>query len=676
MTTFISRDYNPTTTGYTITYATFAYETSLFLYRVLGYSIVGKMGWEIDKVVSSVNITAISDTSPREVTTASPHGLVTGQGVVIAGATPAIAAGGAWTVTVTGPQTFTIDTLNYNGNSYLSGGTVTTGLMISSGLISGSNGAGINFGVGVEKEVSIPSSVRVVSVADVGRILVLKSSAFPTKNSGCFKITGINVGSNRYIIDYRSTENPPVELANSMDWWLYEIENVASGAFVTNTYGSYTIQNATNTSPIVCTTNSHGFMQGQIISITGATGNTAVNGTWTITVLSNTTFSLNGSTGNGTYSLSSGTARPQGYQAGENSSSSRIILQSPHATGWQVRMALEYANTNLSRVSFAVGLGGNSLGNFAIGGQHTHVAQYFNVNPVISTDYTGLSVGGGTTNNAGRCTIMGDDGGQSVFLYVRTLASTNNGFIAFGVPDNEQSPSSVAAERIYCYGSNGYSTSSQDFRGIQLRMGTNSNVGLAFKNGKPDICSLSGWANLEGTPTITAPTFTSSAADSPFTSATELLPLEVWGGVLADIGQSSGTITTGAVPPFNFNQRYLGTPSYLRNGRTNFGDFTLSTDDVTSRNISAATNTSPIQITTTTHGLTTGQTVTVSGVGGNTAANGTFKITVVNNTTFTLDGTAGNGSYTSGGTVRGCPRWLHLQNGIYLQWNGPSGLNA
>lgn len=61
---------------------------------------------------------------------------------------------------------------------------------------------------------------------------------------------------------------------------------------------------------------------------------------------------------------------------------------------------------------------------------------------------------------------------------------------------------------------------------------------------------------------------------------------------------------------------------------------------------------SPIVITTTsTHSLASNQQVTISGVNGNTAANGTFQITVISSTTFSLNSTTGNGAYTGGGTV-------------------------
>lgn len=67
--------------------------------------------------------------------------------------------------------------------------------------------------------------------------------------------------------------------------------------------------------------------------------------------------------------------------------------------------------------------------------------------------------------------------------------------------------------------------------------------------------------------------------------------------------------------------------------------------------VTAASNTTPIVITTATHGLASGEIVTIASAGGNTAANGTWKITVLSTTTFSLDGSTGNGAWTSGGTV-------------------------
>lgn len=69
--------------------------------------------------------------------------------------------------------------------------------------------------------------------------------------------------------------------------------------------------------------------------------------------------------------------------------------------------------------------------------------------------------------------------------------------------------------------------------------------------------------------------------------------------------------------------------------------------------ITNATNATPIAITTSAaHLYASGDTVVITGVVGNTAANGTFVIVVTGSTSFTLTGSVGNGAYTSGGTAK------------------------
>ena len=72
--------------------------------------------------------------------------------------------------------------------------------------------------------------------------------------------------------------------------------------------------------------------------------------------------------------------------------------------------------------------------------------------------------------------------------------------------------------------------------------------------------------------------------------------------------------------------------------------------------VTLATDASPIVITTSAeHGLSTGDPCLITGVLGNTAANadynGSWSVTVLSSTTFSLNGSAGNGSYQSGGVV-------------------------
>ncbi len=69
------------------------------------------------------------------------------------------------------------------------------------------------------------------------------------------------------------------------------------------------------------------------------------------------------------------------------------------------------------------------------------------------------------------------------------------------------------------------------------------------------------------------------------------------------------------------------------------------------KTVTGATNATPISITCTAHGYSTGDTVVITGVGGNTNANGTWEITSTGANTFTLDGSVGNGT-GSDGTAR------------------------
>jgi hypothetical protein len=97
--------------------------------------------------------------------------------------------------------------------------------------------------------------------------------------------------------------------------------------------------------------------------------------------------------------------------------------------------------------------------------------------------------------------------------------------------------------------------------------------------------------------------------------------------------------------------------------------------------IIGATNATPIVITTqANHGLITGQLVTIAGVQGNTYANGTYAVTVLSPTTFSIP-IGGNNTYTSGGTwvLAGVPvvlgpvtlphwsMWTNLDSTNYIQ---------
>lgn len=682
----IARDYNPASTGYagipaghTRQFTSLWYNICLFLNKILGYSVVGSTSWNIDATNFATGITVSSFTSGPNVviTTNVAHNLVNGQVVYITGATGNGTLNGSWIVANVGTNTATL--LNNNGGNGGYNSNSATLYAAAPRLASGSGATAASINQHGTYVVDIPIAARTVlagtsPAGDVNRMLVMKSSLYPTKNSGIFKITAVDTVNNRYTIDYRSTDAPPPELS-TLTWWLYEGEVQVSN-YIYNFDASLpsTVNGATNTTPIVVSTSSaHPFVTGQRVLITNVGGNTGANGTWTITYVDATHFSLNNSIGNGAFS-SNGSASFVGYAGGLGGPNSRMILQSPHASGWQARVCNEPFNVGLPVITVASGNNGNAQGDFPINGTTSHIAQFLDSNP--TGGFVNTVPGGGcynNNNNASRITLVGDDGGQAVFMYSKILGGAgNNGIMVFGVPDNEPIPNYPNTDRSFTYGS--LNVPSGDYGTIQLRMGNQFNGGFGFRAVIPEFVALVGWANMDGT-SGTNPFYSANAGDSPFTSSTEVIPIEVWGGTTVDPQLAIPTPTAGVVP-YGYDQRFMGTAPFLRNGRTNFGAFTQSTDSTATVNVSAATQTSPIQITTSSiNAFATGQTVIISGVTGNTNANGTFVISVIDNTHFTLNNSSGNAAYTGGGTVTGTPHWLHLQNGIYLLWNGAGGLN-
>jgi len=82
--------------------------------------------------------------------------------------------------------------------------------------------------------------------------------------------------------------------------------------------------------------------------------------------------------------------------------------------------------------------------------------------------------------------------------------------------------------------------------------------------------------------------------------------------------------------------------------------------------ISSSTNATPIEVTTGTHGFVTGDKVTINGHATNTAANGTWTITRVSATKFTLDGSVGNGIGGATGVVASFIEPLHVKDYRHL----------
>jgi hypothetical protein len=108
--------------------------------------------------------------------------------------------------------------------------------------------------------------------------------------------------------------------------------------------------------------------------------------------------------------------------------------------------------------------------------------------------------------------------------------------------------------------------------------------------------------------------------------------------------------------------RIMGSPAPTSLGQN--GVWTSQALQATKITAAGSTNTTPITVTVNSHGYSTGDTVVMAGDTGNTAANGTWEITVTGTNTFTLDGSVGNG--TSAGT-----RTARLRNNTRVMLASP-----
>lgn len=181
------------------------------------------------------------------------------------------------------------------------------------------------------------------------------------------------------------------------------------------------------------------------------------------------------------------------------------------------------------------------------------------------------------------------------------------------------------------------STQAQKDAVLNVRRGTTFTSYTAFMGlltSKPDFAAstateiaYTGYARQSGT--FAAPTTPSLLTRRTATSA-----VITWGTMTAGVGGQCGYV--GEFSASSAGTLYHAEPL---------------PDTGSALTITGATNATPIVITTSAaHNLASNMFVRNASVGGNTAANAEFQITVISGTTYSLNGSVGNGAYTSGGT--------------------------
>jgi hypothetical protein len=585
-------------------------------------------------------ITAATNVNPIQITSTA-HGLVTGSHVVIAGVLGNTAANGTWTVTVIDADNFTIPVAG-NG-AYTTGGTWTLGdnltnasnsapIVITSvahGLVTGSrtNITGVlgntaangNFAV---TQVSVDQfslngtagngnfvtsswtvSGSITAATNAGPV-VISSSAHGLNTGDRVRISGVagNTAANGSFTITRIDANN-----FSLNGVVGNGNYLGGGTWVKGS----TILNATNTNPIRITSPAHGLVTGAKVNISGVLGNTAANGNFTITVIDADNYTLNSSVGNGQYqpgstwnAISFAPVTGSPYEVAGNPTA--LALADTNQDG-----ILDVVTINRTDNTFSV-LIGNSNGTLRVSSNTT-------LNRTVVSD-----VATGDVNGDGLADIIA----------INFNAQTNNTKIAvmMALGDGTYAPAVEFAPNAAGRNINEL---------VSLAVGDINGDGrldivYAERNDNGRVGSLLNTIKVSGA--ITGATAASpiqiTSAGHGLTAGTRVRIAGVGGNLAAN-----GTWTIGAVTANTFTLTgSVGNGAYTAGGTWEVGG-----------DITGATNTSPITITAPLHGLTTGAMVKITGVGGNTAANGTFTITVVNTNTFTLNGTVGNGAYTSGG---------------------------
>jgi hypothetical protein len=404
------------------------------------------------------------------------------------------------------------------------------------------NLAGINYGAtggsgGISAffEVGVPSGVYVVSLADVQRVLVLKSVANPTFNSGCFLVQGVDIANNRFIVDYRTADPgspvfPPPELGVStgMQWFLYSNDSTTPATRGSNGGAGY-----------------HGNLTSTNSRIVFQSPGTWFGGfVWQVRLCSENSTDYGG-TGSGP------------------------------------------CNPNTA----APGFGGTGAGDFptgANGGKHLHHPMFWDtLNNNQGADNTrafapgyngGITGGAGVSNALHRITIIGDDGGQACAIFMRHLnsgASPQPSQCMFGVPNNESLPLPTDnTRRLFVLG---YVNGGNNGNNVNIQWGSGRNdepflVGNGFGSmGLPITATTGLWTNIESNTQNASAIWSANAADNPFLTGTELTDVDVWLG-------TQQTWNTSFNYPYVLEPRLAGTFPFLRAGRTNFNNYQATTD--------------------------------------------------------------------------------------------------
>jgi hypothetical protein len=297
-----------------------------------------------------------------------------------------------------------------------------------------------------------------------------------------------------------------------------------------------------------------------------------------------------------TFSFGLNTQPANSYRGWGNATTSRLILQSPHASGWQVRICTENS-TDSATLSFNVpsttaipGFGGNASGDFSVKGEHLHAPLFYNSAPTSIQQLSGLTPGISNPRNVSgvpeplRHYIWGDDETGSCFFLTRGYqASANNVKLmcSFGLVEDEitydfQQP----VHSLFAIGTNSFSNVTNE-EAYTLRWRDNNQSGFAGQlrgiamglSNVPVTCIPNNWCFLDSCGPNLDATYNANATYNFLSQKTELLKWELIAGSLPNAYSPS-------IQPNNLltEPRVMGNLPFARKGITNLAIWSTSID--------------------------------------------------------------------------------------------------
>jgi hypothetical protein len=318
--------------------------------------------------LSTITITAAS--SGPGIVTSLPHGYLTGMQVLISGTLAGAAVSGTYTITVTGVESFVLDGFANTG-AWAVGGTV-TGVLSGIPIFGGASAPptveqlAISAALGlsaadISAVITFSGAANTLSLGTLGQLLNYQRLAsalsldiphlilWITLTAGkpfgwepkdtqeflrrlaVLQGTGLAAEDFNYLLLNQSPDQSALALTASQAAAILQTVRDAVARLPGAT--AISITGASNASPITITTAAaSALVSGTQVGISGVEGNSSANGTFIITVVSPTSFTLNGSTGNGAWT-SGGTVAFQAIPADPSMIQAIVINALTAATG-------------------------------------------------------------------------------------------------------------------------------------------------------------------------------------------------------------------------------------------------------------------------------------------------------------------------------------------------------